>query len=151
MTESTKLNVLVTGSSSGFGKLIAQTLAKGGYRVFASMRGVNGKNAAAAHRLREWAASHNVSLEVVELDVTDQASVDKAIGTILKQAGHLDVVVNNAGTGNVGVLEGFTLKQTQTIFDINAFGALRVDKAVLPSMRARQSGLLIHVSSREVG
>jgi NAD(P)-dependent dehydrogenase (short-subunit alcohol dehydrogenase family) len=147
MTESTKLNILVTGSSSGFGKLIAQTLAKDGHRVFASMRGVNGKNATAATMLGEWAAGQKAKLEVVELDVIDQVSVDKAVSTILDMAGHLDVVVNNAGTGNVGVLEGYTLAQVQTIFDINTFGALRVDKAVLPSMRARRSGLLIHISS----
>ncbi len=147
MNESTKLNILVTGTSSGFGKLIAQTLAQDGHRVFASMRGVNGKNAVAAQTLREWAAGQKVKLEVVELDVTDQVSIDQAISIVLNQADHLDVVVNNAGTGNVGVLEGYTLGQVQTIFDINVFGALRVDKAVLPSMRARKSGLLIHISS----
>ncbi len=147
MSQKTPLNILVTGTSSGFGKLIAKTLAVDGHRVFASMRGVNGKNAESARAFRNWANGEPVALEVVELDITDQPSVDDAINFILERAGHIDVVVNNAGTGNVGVLEGFTVEQAQAIFDVNTFGALRVDKAVLPSMRARRSGLLIHISS----
>lgn len=147
MNDLTKLNILITGCSSGFGKLTAQTLAKAGHRVFASMRSVHGKNAKAARQLQDWAKGEGLSLEVVELDVTDQASVDKAVTRILEAAGHLDVVVNNAGVANVGILEGFTIEQTQALFDVNTFGALRVDKAVLPSMRARKSGLLIHISS----
>ncbi|MEM7111247.1 MAG: SDR family oxidoreductase [Chloroflexota bacterium] len=141
------LNILVTGTSSGFGKLIAQTLAADGHHVFATMRGVEGKNREAAAALRAWAREGGFRLNVFELDVTDQNSVDAAVSAALSHVGHLDVLVNNAGVGNVGILEGFTMEQVQSLFEVNAFGPLRVAKAVLPSMRARRSGLLIHVSS----
>ncbi|MFQ5421687.1 MAG: SDR family oxidoreductase [Anaerolineae bacterium] len=147
MSNKKSLSILVTGSSSGFGKLTAKTLAKAGHQVFASMRGVTGKNEDKAQQFRDWAAEENLHLEVVELDITDQNSVDNAMRSILEKAGRIDVVVNNAGTGNVGVLEGYTIEQMQQIFDVNVFGAFRVDKAVLPLMRRQGSGLLIHVSS----
>lgn len=147
MTTETPLNILVTGSSSGFGRLIARKLAQDGHQVFATMRGVSEKNAEQAQALCNWANENDLKLEVIDLDITDQASIDLAIGRVIDEFGTIDVVVNNAGTGNVGVLEGFSMDQVQLIFDVNAFGALRVDKAVLPHMRARGSGLLIHISS----
>ncbi len=149
MTTDTKTpqTILVTGTSSGFGKLTAQTLARAGNRVYASMRGVEGKNQAYADELTTWALAEEVTLEVIELDVTDATSIDAAVRYVLDAAGRIDVVVNNAGTGNVGILEGYTIEQVRSIFETNAFGAFQVDKAVLPSMRAQGSGLLIHVSS----
>jgi NAD(P)-dependent dehydrogenase (short-subunit alcohol dehydrogenase family) len=80
---------------------------------------------------------------VIELDVTDESSVNKAI----QQAGRIDVVVNNAGVGAAGVMETFTVEQQQQVFDVNYFGVHRVNRAVLPQMRERGSGVLIHVSS----
>ncbi|MGF1473268.1 MAG: SDR family oxidoreductase [Rubrobacteraceae bacterium] len=147
MNEKTTRNILVTGTNSGLGRATAETLARDGHNVFASMRGVGSKNLGAVRELEALAEKEDLDLEVVELDVTEQESVDAAISRILDAAGHLDVVVNNAGAGSVGVLEGFTMEQVQHIFETNAFGALRVNKAVLPSMRERGSGLLIHVSS----
>jgi NAD(P)-dependent dehydrogenase (short-subunit alcohol dehydrogenase family) len=138
-----KSSVLITGSSSGFGELTARLLAEKGYRVIASMRGVNGRNENKARALRDWAADKGYSLEVLELDVTDQASVDAAV----EQAGQIDVVVNNAGIGGAGVMETFTIDQHQKVFDVNYFGVHRVNRAVLPQMRERGSGVLIHVSS----
>lgn len=138
-----KSSVLITGSSSGFGELTARLLAEKGYRVIASMRGVNGKNENKARALRDWAADKGYSLEVIELDVTDQASVDAAI----EQAGVIDVVVNNAGIGGAGVMETFTVEQHRQMFDVNYFGVHRVNRAVLPQMRERGSGVLIHVTS----
>jgi NAD(P)-dependent dehydrogenase (short-subunit alcohol dehydrogenase family) len=138
-----KSSVLITGSSSGFGELTARLLAEKGYRVIASMRGVNGKNENKARVLRDWAADKGYSLEVIELDVTDQASVDAAV----EQAGQIDVVVNNAGIGGAGVMETFTIDQHQKVFDVNYFGVHRVNRAVLPQMRERGSGVLIHVTS----
>src|SRR5579859_2513583 len=91
------LTVLVTGSSSGFGELIVKTLARDGHRVFATMRGVETRNREAAERLGEWAGSHDVRLEVVELDVTSDNSVTSAVDSALTSAGTIDVVVNNAG------------------------------------------------------
>jgi NAD(P)-dependent dehydrogenase (short-subunit alcohol dehydrogenase family) len=146
-TTNTPRTILVTGTSSGFGKLTAQTLARAGNRVYASMRGIEGKNQSYADELTSWGLAEGVSLEVIELDVTDAASIDTAVTHILETTGQIDVVVNNAGTGNVGILEGYTIDQVRDIFETNAFGALQVDKAVLPSMRAQGSGLLVHVSS----
>ncbi len=146
MTENS-LVVLITGTSSGFGLRTAQTLARRVHHVFASMRGVDGKNAEAAETMRNWAATENANLEVVELDITDQATIDKAIQDVLASAGRIDVVVNNAGSAAAGLLEAFSLDEVRASFETVAFGALRVDKAVLPTMRQQRSGLLIHVSS----
>src|SRR3954465_9318424 len=115
------MNVLITGSSSGFCLLTTRTLAKKGHTVFASMRGVSGKNAAVAAELHAWAGREGVKVHAVELDVTDQASVDHAVKHILETAGHLDVVVNNAGFGSVGHTEAFTAEQVQALFDVNVF------------------------------
>ena len=111
------------------------------------MRGVEGKNAEAAETMRRWAATENAHLEVVELDITDQVTIDEAIQHVLDSAGRIDVVVNNAGSGTLGLLEAFSLEEIRASFEITAFGPLRVDKAVLPTMRQQRSGLLIHVSS----
>ena len=144
---SSPLAVLVTGSSSGFGRRTAQTLARRGHHVFASMRGIDGKNAEAAETMRRWAATENAHLEVVKLDITDQATIDEAIRHVLASAGRIDVVVNNAASATAGLLEAFSLDKVRASFETVAFGALRVDKAVLPTMRQQRSGLLIHVSS----
>lgn len=141
------LVVLITGTSSGFGRRTAHTLAKRGHHVFASMRGVDGKNTEAAETMRKWAATENAKLEVVDLDITDQTTIDTAIEQILASAGRIDVVVNNAATATMGLLEAFSLDEVRASFETVAFGPLRVDKAVLPTMRRQGSGLLIHVSS----
>ena len=142
-----KLEVLVTGSSSGFGLLTTKTLAIEGHHVFASMRDKAGKNAQAAEQLQAWAGDHTAPVTVLELDVINDDSVEAAVGLIFEAVGYLDVVVNNAGATSRGPLEAFSLEQMQAMFDINAFGAMRVDKAVLPSMRDRKSGLIIHITS----
>lgn len=139
--------VLVTGSSSGFGDLIAKSLAVQGHHVYASMRQVNSRNAEPANVLKKWAQDHNVRLDVVEMDVANDESVQSAIAEILSEAGRIDVVVNNAGISARGPIEAFDIEQMQYLFDVNVFGPLRVDKAVLAQMRDRRSGLLIHVSS----
>jgi len=139
--------VVVTGASSGFGRLIAETLARKNYGVFATMRNVHGKNGAAAGELRELAKSESVVLHVLELDVTDDKSVDRAVSTVIDEAGRIDVLVNNAGYGVMGVTEAVTLEQARRIMDTNFFGAVRMNRAVLPYMRGQRSGLLIHISS----
>jgi NAD(P)-dependent dehydrogenase (short-subunit alcohol dehydrogenase family) len=142
-----KLTVLITGASSGFGELTARLLAETGYHVFATMRGVSGRKEDKAKELRAWADDNGYSLDVIELDVTDQPSVDAAVTTAIDTTGHVDVVVNNAGIGAGGVTETFTAEQHQQLFDVNYFGVIRVNRAVLPHMRELDSGLLIHVSS----
>src|SRR6266850_8456206 len=139
--------VLITGASSGFGRLIAETLARKNYRVFATMRNVNGKNAAAAQELRELAKRESLRLRTIELDVTDDGSVEHAIRAAIDEAGRIDVLVNNAGYGLMGVTEAVTLEQARRIMDTNFFGVARMNRAVLPHMRKQRSGLLIHISS----
>ncbi len=139
--------VLITGCSSGFGELIAKTLAAAGQRVFATMRDVGGRNAGAAQALEAWAVENGNGLSVLEMDVADSASVLRAVGQIMAAAGRVDVVVNNAGIAAGGPIEAFEIEQMQALFDVNVFGPLRVDKAVLPRMRERGSGLLIHITS----
>lgn len=139
--------VLVTGTSSGFGRLIAQTVARKRYTVFASMREPTGRNAEASAALRTAAQREGLPLQVLELDVTRDASVARAVREVIKQAGRIDVLVNNAGFGYLGLTETFTLAQAQRIFATNFFGAVRVNRAVLPQMRRQGSGLLIHITS----
>lgn len=134
---------LVTGSSSGFGELTVKTLAGSGHRVFATMRGVGGRNAEAAERLRAWARHNGRDLDVVELDVTNDNSVRAAV----EQAGNIDIVVNNAGASAAGPLEAFSIEQMAALLDLNVLGPMRVNKAVLPAMRARRSGLIIWITS----
>src|SRR5579864_9847075 len=139
--------ILVTGSTSGFGRLTVETLARQGYRVFAGMRAVAGKNALAAEELRVLAQRERLALHSIEIDVTDDASVERAIASLVGITGRLDVVVNNAGVSYSGPLEAFTLEQVQQQFETNVFGVLRVNRAALPHMRKQGSGLLLQIGS----
>jgi NAD(P)-dependent dehydrogenase (short-subunit alcohol dehydrogenase family) len=139
--------VLVTGARSGFGRLIAETLARKGCRVFATMRNVKGRNAGAAREIEELAKRHSLSLQTLELDVTNDASVESAVSKALLQCGRIDVLVNNAGYGIMDLAETVTTAQAQRQFDTNFFGVLRMNRAVLPAMKRQGSGLLLHVSS----
>jgi NAD(P)-dependent dehydrogenase (short-subunit alcohol dehydrogenase family) len=139
--------ILVTGGDSGFGRLTVETLARQGYTVFAGMRAVAGKNAPAAEALRALAQREQLALQIVEIDITDDASVEQAIASVVGSTGRLDVVVNNAGIAYSGPLEAYTLEQVQQQFDTNVFGVLRVNRAALPQMRRQGSGLLLHIGS----
>ena len=139
--------VLITGSSTGFGRLIAETLARAGYIVFATMRDITGRNVKNAAEVRSLAKKDSLALHVLALDVTDEVSVERAVGDAFKQAGRIDVVINNAGYGLFGVTEAVTTEQAQRLMDVNFFGAVRVNRAVLPYMRRQRSGLLLHISS----
>jgi NAD(P)-dependent dehydrogenase (short-subunit alcohol dehydrogenase family) len=111
------------------------------------MRGVSNRNAESSARLRDWASTEGVDLQVIEMDVTDDGSVRACVSSILAATGRIDVVVNNAGGSAAGPIEAFSIEQMRTILDLNALGPMRVNKAVLPSMRERRSGLIIHISS----
>src|SRR5947208_9574385 len=139
--------ILVTGSTSGFGRLTVETLARQGYRVFAGMRAAAGKNAPAAEELRARAQREQLALQIIEIDVTDDASVDQAIKAIIETTSRLDVVVNNAGVSYSGPLEAFTLEQFRQQFETNVFSVLRVNRAVLPQMAKQGSGLLLQIGS----
>ena len=139
--------VLITGASTGFGRIAAEMLARREYRVFATMRDIASRNSAARADLEVLAQSERVGLEVLELDVADDLSVDRAVAEVHSRAGRVDVVINNAGFGNLGVTEAYTVDQFRQLYETNVFGAIRVNRAVLPQMRKQGSGLLIHVSS----
>lgn len=132
------MNILITGTSTGFGKLTTLSLAQRGHHVYATMRDIAGNNRAHADALR---AVPNV--EVLELDVTSDESVERAVA----QTHDLDVVINNAGQARIGLTETITPAQLQQLLDINVVGIQRVNRAVLPGMRARKRGLVILVSS----
>lgn len=135
--------ILITGCSSGFGFNSAKYLAEKGHHVYATMRNINGKNAGAAKDLRDFASSKNVNIEVFEMDVTSDDSVNAAVAQIPV----VDVLINNAGLGFGGAVETFTSEQCLAQLDLNIVGTVRTSKAVLPGMRSRKSGLIIQVSS----
>ena len=139
--------ILVTGASTGIGRLTALSLAAAGHIVYASMRDVAGRNAAHVRELRDWAFANGHDLRAVELDVLSQESADAAVKTIVAEQGRLDVVVHNAGHLVIGPTEAFTPEEMTRVFDTNVFGAQRVNKAALPVLRDQQSGLLLWVSS----
>jgi NAD(P)-dependent dehydrogenase (short-subunit alcohol dehydrogenase family) len=110
------------------------------------MRGINGKNEAVA---KELSALPNV--EVVEVDITDDASVKAAFESTLTKYGHIDVLVNNAAVSGFGVLEAYSLDQIRQMFEVNFYGTLRTIFAVLPGMRTAKSGLIINITSGASG
>jgi NAD(P)-dependent dehydrogenase (short-subunit alcohol dehydrogenase family) len=139
--------VLVTGASTGFGRLTAEALARRGHQVFAGLRDIAGRNERAAAELTALAAAEGLPLRVVELDVTDQASADRAVAAVVSAAARIDVVVNNAGGIFAGPAEAFTAEEAQRQLDVNVLGALRVNRAALPHLREQGSGALIQIGS----
>lgn len=133
--------ILITGASTGFGRDTAETLMRAGHKVFASMRDIDGKNRVHAQALRSR------SIEVVDLDVTDDASVEGAVKGVINRTGRIDVLVNNAGVISAGITEAFTIEQARDLFEVNVFGLLRVTRAVLPAMRRHRDGLIINIGS----
>lgn len=139
--------VLVTGASSGFGRVTVEALARRGHHVFAGIRDVEGRNEKVAAELTALAESEALDVRVVELDVLDQASADAAVETVLATAGRLDVVINNAGRMFAGPIEAFTAAEIQTILDVNVLGPARVARAALPYLRRQGHGVLIQNGS----
>ena len=133
--------ILITGASTGFGRDTAETLARAGHTVFASMRDPQGKNREHAQALRAQ------KIEVLELDVGNDASIGRAVNEMLARAKRIDVLVNNAGIASAGVTEAFTAEQAAAVFDTNVIGVLRTSRAVLPTMRKQHDGLIINVGS----
>ena len=124
--------VLVTGASSGFGELTARLLAQSGFKVFGTSR-------------RSGAIGGGV--EMIELDVTLQASVEACIQTVLTRSDTIDVLVNNAGQTHASLVEDTPIETALRVFDTNFWGVVRVTNAVLPTMRKQRSGRIINVSS----
>ena len=139
--------VLITGASTGFGRLFAETLARHGHTVFATMRDLEGRNAANASEIHALAKKESLPLHFLELDVTRDESVAQAVHSAVERAGRIDVAINNAGYALIGLAEAVTTEQAQQIMDTNFFGSVRVNRAVLPHMRRQRNGLLLHISS----
>src|SRR5712692_7599020 len=139
--------VLITGSSTGFGRLFADTLARKGHTVFATMRDPGGRNAKNASEIRTLAEKDSLPIYVLEMDVTDDASVQRAVDAAVAKAGRIDVAINNAGYVVSGLAEAVTPEQAQRLMDTNFLGPVRVNRAVLPHMRRQRSGVLMHISS----
>lgn len=136
-------NVIITGSSNGFGLKAAKDFADKDYQVFATMRNPQGKNASAKTELE----NHSAHIKVVDMDVTNDASVKEAMASILEEAGSIDILINNAGIMYLGITEAFSVEQAKFQMETNYFGAIRVMQAILPSMRKAGSGLIINTSS----
>ena len=142
--------VIVTGASSGFGRLSANAVARSGHTVYASMRETSGRNAPQVAELQKFAKDNKIDLRAIELDVQSQESVDRAVTKIISAHGHIDVVVHNAGHMDFGPAEAFTPEQLAELYDINVLSTQRVNRAALPHMRKERSGLLVWVSSSSV-
>jgi NAD(P)-dependent dehydrogenase (short-subunit alcohol dehydrogenase family) len=134
-------NVFITGAASGFGRLTVDALLSAGHTVAGSMRDTRGRNSDAAAALTDRGVS------VFEVDVTDDDSVSAGVDDVIAALGTVDVVINNAGVGALGLQEGFTSDDFKRVFDVNVFGVQRINRAVIPHMKARRSGLLIQIAS----
>ena len=139
--------ILITGASSGFGRLAAYALARAGHTVYASMRETSGRNAAQVAAVEKFSRENALDLRAVEMDVSSDVSVHAGVDEIMKAAGHVDVVVHNAGHMVFGPAEAFSPEQLAEVYDINVLSTQRVNRAALPHMRKRREGLLVWVSS----
>ena len=133
--------VLITGSSTGFGRDTAETLARAGHTVFASMRNPQAQNRDHAQALRKN------GIEIIELDVSSDTSVELAVKEVLARTHRIDVLVNNAGIASAGVTEAFTPDQAKVVFNTNVVGLLRASRSVLPAMRQQGDGLIVNIGS----
>jgi NAD(P)-dependent dehydrogenase (short-subunit alcohol dehydrogenase family) len=133
--------ILITGASGGFGKLTVLTLLQKGHQVAATMRDVNGRNKIVGDELR------NAGAIVLDIDVTDDKSVTNGVQKAITELNGLDVLINNAGVGVLGMQEFFTTDDFQKVFDINVFGVQRMNRAVIPYFREKHEGLIIYTSS----
>ncbi|MCC5901881.1 MAG: SDR family oxidoreductase [Halomonas sp.] len=138
-----KRNIIITGSSSGFGRKAVKDFSDKGYQVFATMRSPEGKNAAVKAELE----AYNNFIHVIDMDVTSDESVKTAIAGVLDKAGKIDILINNAGVMYLGITEAFSIAQAREQMETNYYGAMRTIQAVLPAMREAKSGLIINTSS----
>jgi len=133
---------VVTGSSGGIGFETSLLLAQNGFKTYATMRDLS-----KSKNILTMAKRKNVSIEVGQLDVTKENSVENAISGIIDQEGRIDVLVNNAGYGLMGPAEEILVDELRDQFETNVFGVLRTTKKVLPIMRKNKQGIIINLSS----
>lgn len=128
--------ILITGASSGIGYETALTLARQGHKVYA-----------AARRYKLMESLSDDLIQIIKMDLTDEASMVKAVNDIIVENGHIDVLINNAGYGYFGAIENVTMEEARRQMEVNVFGLARLCQLVLPYMRERGSGRIINISS----
>jgi NAD(P)-dependent dehydrogenase (short-subunit alcohol dehydrogenase family) len=133
--------ILITGAAGGFGMLTVKQLISDGHQVVGTVRDISGRNKSKAQELEKLGA------KVVEMDITNDSSVNSGIEAAFHALGGIDVLINNAGVGVLGLTETFTPEDMKKVFDVNVFGVHRVNRAVAPAMRKARKGLIIHISS----
>ncbi|MFM1839312.1 MAG: hypothetical protein RIS37_578 [Actinomycetota bacterium] len=133
---------VVTGANSGIGRATALYLAQQGYRVFGTVRSLD-----KASKLQARANELGVAVELIEMDVADDASVQRGFADIFRATDHVDVLVNNAGIGGNGVVEESTPQMYHDAFNVNVVGAIRCAQQVLPNMRSRKRGTIVNITS----
>lgn len=133
---------LITGCSSGIGYETALMLARNGYHTFATMRNTKKSNS-----LLEISEQEKLPLRVIELDVNDEISIEKAVSQVKNEAKRIDILINNAGYGLVGFFEDLSLDEIRDQFETNFFGVLNITKNIIPIMRSQKSGIIINISS----
>ncbi len=126
--------VVVTGVSSGIGRVTAETFFKRGCKVFGTVRNLE-------------KAEPIQGVELLEMDIRDEGSIQRGIASIIAEAKHIDVLVNSAGVTLLGAMEESSIAEGQTLFDTNVWGMLRTIQAVLPHMRLQHSGRIVNISS----
>ena len=142
MTTSSPLVAVVTGANSGIGRATALHLAQQGYRVFGTVRSID-----KANKLQARANELGVTVELIEMDVADDVSVQRGFADIFLATDRVDVLVNNAGVGGNGVIEESTPQMYHDAFNVNVVGAIRCTQQVLPNMRERKSGTIVNITS----
>jgi NADP-dependent 3-hydroxy acid dehydrogenase YdfG len=130
---------LITGASSGFGQLMTEYLLSLGAKVVATARKID--------TIEDLTKRYAGNAIVLQLDVTDQHSIDKAVADAIARVGHIDVLVNNAGYGVAGAVEEVTEREYMPMFETNVFGLIHLTKALLPQFRERSSGTIVNFSS----
>jgi NAD(P)-dependent dehydrogenase (short-subunit alcohol dehydrogenase family) len=133
---------VVTGSSTGIGLETSVSLARNGFLTYATVRNLDRSS-----MIKTIADKETLPIKVVQLDVTENASVNNAIQTIASEAGRIDVLVNNAGYGLGGAFEDLLVEEIKDLYETNVFGPIRVTQAVLPIMRKQRSGIIVNLSS----
>lgn len=128
--------ILITGASSGIGKEAARTLKKAGFVVYG-----------AARRSEMMKDLESDGIRVLQLDLTDEDSVEACVKSIIEREGRIDILVNNAGYGSYGAIEDIPISEARRQFEVNLFGLARLTQAVLPSMRAKRFGRIVNISS----
>jgi NAD(P)-dependent dehydrogenase (short-subunit alcohol dehydrogenase family) len=132
--------ILITGSGSGYGKLIAKALSEEGHGVIATMEIVDDKSRKAADEL-----GSTPNIEVVHIDLNNEKSISDNVGHIIHKYGAIDILINDAEVTSMGLLEATSIAQIKHILDIGLINVIRMIQAVLPDMRKNKSGIILNI------